>query len=264
MAVGDVLPVADRVRELLNSSQAGPIVWFAPDRDLLAALASQPDVEVVAGSIEPAGSALLDVVAVMDRLRSPGGCPWDADQTHTSLMPYLLEETYEAYAALEDGNLDDLREELGDVLLQVAFHSRLAQEADAPWSIDDVATGLVDKLVRRHPHVFAGADVDDLEQTWNQIKAAEKGRTSVTDGVPLGQPALMLAAKLQKRALRAGLPTAAPPASGMNKLGGELWELVARAAAAGIDPERALRETARAFRDQVVAAETGQVQTAHS
>ena len=111
--------------------------------------------EVVDGAADPPGARLLDVVAVMDRLRSPGGCPWDAEQTHASLRPYLLEEAYEAYAAIEDGDADGLREELGDVLLQVVFHARLAEEADPPWSVDDVAAGLVAKLVRRHPHVFA-------------------------------------------------------------------------------------------------------------
>ena len=196
------------------------------------------------------GGRLLDVVAVMDRLRSPGGCPWDAEQTHTTLMPYLLEEAYEAYAALEDGDLVDLREELGDVLLQVVFHARLAEEAQAPWSIDDVAGDLVDKLVRRHPHVFAGTSADDLEGTWEALKKAEKGRTSVTDGVPLGQPALALAAKLQRRAGRIGAPVPA-----FDGLGGELWELVRRCAQAGLDPEVALRTTARNYRDRLAAVE---------
>jgi XTP/dITP diphosphohydrolase len=204
----------------------------------------------VHGSYDPPGRRLLDVVAVMDRLRSPGGCPWDAEQTHTSLMPYLLEEAYEAYAALEDGDLVDLREELGDVLLQVVFHARLAEEADRPWSIDDVAGDLVDKLVRRHPHVFAGTSADDLEGTWEALKKAEKGRTSVTDGVPLSQPALALAAKLQGRAARLGAPVPA-----FDGLGGELWELVRRCRAAGLDPELALRTTARAYRDRLAAAE---------
>jgi XTP/dITP diphosphohydrolase len=192
------------------------------------------------------GQRLLDVVAVMDRLRSPGGCPWDARQTHASLMPYLLEEAYEAYQALEDGDTTALREELGDVLLQVAFHARLAQELpeDERWDIDDVAGDLVDKLVRRHPHVFAGASADDLEGSWEALKAAEKGRASVTDGVPLTQPALSLAAKLQKRGQKLGVPL--PAAEG---LGGELWALVARCRDAGIDPEQALRSVARDYRD---------------
>ena len=196
------------------------------------------------------GARLLDVVAVMDRLRSPGGCPWDAQQTHDSLKPYLLEEAYEAYAAIEGGDRKDLREELGDVLLQVVFHARLAQEHDEPWSIDDVAADLVDKLVRRHPHVFAGAPADDLDATWEQMKQAEKGRTSVTEGVPLGQPALSLAAKLQKRGARVGVPL--PSYAGV---GGELWALVARCQDEGIDPEAELRRVARDYRDRLASIE---------
>ena len=206
--------------------------------------------EQVRGSYDPPGARLLDVVAVMDRLRSPGGCPWDAKQTHDSLKPYLLEEAYEAYAALEDGDLADLREELGDVLLQIAFHARLAEEADEPWSIDDVASGLVDKLVRRHPHVFAGGSADDLEGTWDALKAAEKGRSSVTEGVPLGQPALSLALKLQRRAAKLGAPV--PSYDG---IGGELWSVVARCREEGRDPEAELRAVARAFRDRLAAVE---------
>lgn len=200
------------------------------------------EVEVV----EAEGLSLLDAVAVVDRLRSPGGCPWDAEQTHTSLMPFLLEEAYETLEALEAGDPDALREELGDLLLQVLFHARIARG----WSVDDVASGLVDKLVRRHPHVFAGASADDLEGSWDAIKAAEKGRTSVTDGVPLGQPALMLAAKLQRRATRLGAPV--PSVAG---LGGQLWELVRQAAQAGVDPEQSLRDVARDFRDALAGAE---------
>ncbi|MCW2622311.1 MAG: MazG family protein [Frankiales bacterium] len=200
------------------------------------------------------GARLLDVVAVMDRLRSPGGCPWDAEQTHRSLMPYLLEEAYEAYEALEDGDSDALREELGDVLLQVVFHARLAEEQDRPWSIDDVAGDLVDKLVRRHPHVFAdqGAvqSVEELEGSWEALKQAEKGRASVTEGVPLGQPALSLATKLQRRAERLGAPVPA-----YDGVGGELWELVRRCREAGLDPEAELRTVSRAFRDALAATE---------
>ncbi len=235
---------------LAQELRGRPDVWFAPPLPLVRELAG--DADVVAGSLDPPGAALLDVVAVMDRLRSPGGCPWDAEQTHASLMPYLLEEAYEAYEALEDDDPVALREELGDVLLQVVFHTRLAQE-DAGWSVDDVAAELVAKLVRRHPHVFADGTARDagaVERSWEQIKAAEKRRTSVTDGVPLGQPALSLAAKLQRRATRLGAPV--PAASGP---GGELWDAVARAAAAGVDPEAALRTTARTFRDALARAE---------
>jgi XTP/dITP diphosphohydrolase len=208
---------------------------------------------------ERPGERLLEVVAVMDRLRSPGGCPWDAEQTHVSLMPYLLEEAYEAYDALERGDLEHLREELGDLLLQVVFHARISSETG--WGIDDVAGDLVDKLVRRHPHVFAGASADDLEGSWEALKAAEKGRVSVTEGVPLGQPALALAAKLQRRAARLGVPVPAGGAVAQEaegaeaELGAQLWDLVARCAEQGVDPEVALRGIARAFRDRVAAAE---------
>lgn len=251
-----VEPVAERLHERAADGEA--VVWLttgSTDADLvrgLGRLAVAGDVvlEQVHGSYDPPGARLLDVVAVMDRLRSPGGCPWDAKQTHESLKPYLLEEAYEAYQALEDGDLADLREELGDVLLQVAFHARLAQEADEPWSIDDVAGDLVDKLVRRHPHVFADGSADDLEGTWEALKAAEKGRTSVTDGIPFGQPALSLAYKLQKRASKLGAPVPA-----YDGLGGELWSLVQRCREAGLDPEVELRTVARAFRDRLAAVE---------
>lgn len=230
------------------------VVWLADagaDAGLVRALGDlaarerRVPLEVVYGSYDLPGSHLLDVVALMDRLRSPGGCPWDAEQTHASLKKYLLEEAYEAYEALEDGDPDALREELGDVLLQVAFHARIA--AETSWTIDDVADDLVAKLVRRHPHVFAGTSADDLEGSWERLKAAE-GRTSVS-GVPMGQPALALAAALQKRAARAGQ---AVPAVGSG-LGGELWELVRRCREAGVDPEEELRGVARAFRDSLVA-----------
>jgi XTP/dITP diphosphohydrolase len=223
---------------------------FVRELGLLAARSRDVEVEVVYGSYDLPGARLLDVVAVMDRLRSPGGCPWDAVQTHDSLKPYLLEEAYEAYAAIEDADRTDLREELGDVLLQVAFHARLAQEHQEPWSIDDVAGDLVDKLVRRHPHVFEGAPADDLDATWEAMKHAEKGRASVTDGVPLGQPALSLAAKLQKRAERLGAPVPSYPG-----LGGELWALVVRCREQGLDPEVELRSVARAYRNQLATTE---------
>ena len=227
----------------LRAAAGEDLVW-------LAGAGPCPEGELLQASVDPPGARLLDVVAVMDRLRSPGGCPWDAQQTHTSLMPYLLEEAYEAYQALEDDDPVGLREELGDVLLQVVFHARLAQEAAQPWSIDDVAGDLVDKLVRRHPHVFAGASADDLEGSWEALKQAEKGRASVTDGIPLSQPALSLAAKLQKRAARLSAPVHVGDGPG-----GELWALVARCREQGVDAEVALRTTARAFRDAVAAVE---------
>ncbi len=200
------------------------------------------------------GAALLDAVAVMDRLRSPGGCPWDAEQTHESLRQYLVEECFELLEAIEDGDRAALREELGDVLLQVLFHSRVAQEAaDAPFTIDDVATELVTKLVGRHPHVFGGGDpsVRDArtqEHRWEQLKQQEKKRESSVDGVAMGQPALALAAKLVQRTARAGLPANLLPTS-------PLFAAAARAKLSGDDPEGALRAEARQFAADVRAAE---------
>ena len=264
---GDDRSRAAAFRELARGGRT--VVWLAgPDGDpgfaraLGDLVARDPaggaELEVVYGSWDPPGARLLDVVAVMDRLRSPGGCPWDAEQTHASLAPYLLEESYEMLDAIEDEDLELLREELGDVLLQVAFHSRLAEEQpeDERWSIDDVAGDLVAKLIRRHPHVFGDrsvADADEVNRNWEQIKAAEKGRRSVTDGVPLGQPALALAAKLRKRATKASV--AAPVPAG-DDLGSRLFALVDEALAAGVDPEAALRTTARAYRDAILTAES--------
>ncbi len=260
-AAGVTVTVAERdAGVLLERARAeGQVVWLssgAADTEFVRALGdravrSGTDLEVVYGSYDPPGARLLDVVSVMDRLRSPGGCPWDAEQTHSSLAPYLVEESYELLETLEGDDREGMREELGDVLLQVAFHARLAQEhPDAPFTIDEVAADLVDKLVRRHPHVFAGGPADDLEGSWDALKTAEKGRTSVTDGVPLGQPALALAAKLQKRAARLGVPPRA-----YDGLPGELWALVTRCRAADVDPEAALRALSRSYRDALAAIE---------
>src|SRR5262245_60837958 len=153
------------------------------------------------GSWDPPGARLLDVVAVMDRLVSPGGDPWKHQQTHQTLARFLLEEAYEAYDAIVAGDLAALREELGDVLLQVVLHARMAEDATEPaqpWTIDDLAGDLVAKLVRRNPHVFGTArpaDVDEIVENWEQIKRAEKARSSALDGIAAGQPALSLAAK---------------------------------------------------------------------
>jgi XTP/dITP diphosphohydrolase len=219
------------------------------------------------------GAALLRLVAVMDTLRV--SCPWDARQTHESLAPHLLEECYEALDALESGDPAALRDELGDVLLQVVFHARIAAEAadGTGYTIDDVADGIVAKLIRRHPHVFADVTVsgpEEVKRNWDAIKAAERAEAagapvSVLDTVPFGQPALSLAAQLQRRAERAGVPAdlAARPASGpgqgdgaageqaFSDIGAELFALVARAREAGLDPELELRAAARAYRDRV-------------
>ena len=153
-------------------------------------------------TVQP-GSAFLSLVEVMDRLRSPGGCPWDARQTHESLVEYLVEETYETVEAIETGDRAGLREELGDLLLQVVFHARIAEEdPEDAWGIDDVVEGIIAKLVGRHPHVFGdevAGTADEVEANWHARKAIEKGRTSVTDGIPMQLPALVLAAKVLAR-----------------------------------------------------------------
>lgn len=213
---------------------------------------------------EPVGAALLDAAAVMDRLRSPGGCPWDAEQTHHSLMPYLIEEAYELYQALEDSDLGAVREELGDVLLQVLFHARVAQETPGGFDIDAVAGDLVAKLVARHPHVFSGSEqvrtAAEQELRWEQLKRTEKRRESSIDGVALAQPAVALVAKLVSRATRAGLPPDLLPGADGSACcdggsGASLFAVSAAAKLAGEDPEAALRGVARRFADDVRAAE---------
>ncbi len=206
-------------------------------------------------------SRLERAVEVMDRLRSPGGCPWDAAQTHQSLSRYLLEEAYEVLEALETDDVSLLREELGDLLLQILFHARLAEELPPgkAFSIEDVAGDLVDKLVRRHPHVFGGTDAADAQavnENWERQKIAEKGRTSVADGVPLAQPALALSAKLVSRAARAGLdPAVGSGSSAEDELGARLFAVVRDAVAAGVDPEGALRRVTRSYLSALRAAE---------
>jgi len=231
-----------------------------------AALGAPPEVEVLAGSYDLPGATVLDLVAVMDRLRSPGGCPWDAKQTHESLVTYLLEEAYETVEAIETGDRAHLREELGDLLLQVFFHARIAEESgEDAWSVDDVAGDIVDKLVRRHPHVFGDAEAataEHVEANWEVLKAAEKQRSSAVDGVPLAQPALSLAAKLLSRAERAGLDVPVSPSRAdqaavvdLRQVGARLLAVVAEARAAGVDPEAALRAAARDYAERVRAAE---------
>lgn len=210
---------------------------------------------------EPAdtpGSRLLELVAVMDRLRSPGGCPWDAEQTHATLAGYLLEEAHEAVEAIDHGDLDALREELGDVLLQVVFHARVAQEQPDGWDIDDIAAGIIAKLIRRHPHVFADTVVSgasEVEANWDAIKAAEKQRDSIADGVPVALPALARAAKLIGRADKAGLDVAVPVPAESSSIGERLLALAAEAQRAGVDPEAELRAALSAWVERVQAAE---------
>ncbi len=226
------------------------------------------------------GTALAAVVDVMDRLRSPGGCPWDAEQTHASLVRFLLEEAHELAEAVETGDRAGMREELGDVLLQVVFHARIAAEhPEDPFTIDDVATDLVAKLRRRHPHVFAGTEVADLHAQWAAIKQQEKQRASVLDGIPPTLGALAHAQKVVERTHRAGLahllptpggsagpspaepspaepsPAEPPPADDPVALGLELLALVERARRSGIDAEGALRAATREVSAAVRAAE---------
>ena len=199
-------------------------------------------------------SRLQRLVEVMNTLRSPGGCPWDAEQTHESLLKYLLEESYEFVDAVQAGNRVDMREELGDVLLQVYFHARMAQEHPTdPFSIEDVARGIADKLIRRHPHVFEGVEVRDSQEVlenWEEIKKKEKGRTSPLDGVAMSQPALPLIEKLLYRAEKYNVEVRTPDsvsidgAADESAVGQALLAVIAWAHANGIDAEAALRKEA--------------------
>ncbi len=226
-------------------------VWIAPTGDLTWAqsLATEliegqdPDaaahVEIVFGSYDQPGARLLDLVEVMDQLRTR--CPWTGQQTHTSLSHYLLEETYEALEALDDGDSEHLLEELGDLLMQVVFHARIAADSEG-WDIDSVAGGIVEKLIYRNPHVFGDATVtsaDEVDANWQRLKAAEKQRTSLLDGIPAELPALVLADKVLGR-----IGTIAPTG---DDFGTRLLALVQSARAEGIDAETALRTSVRAL-----------------
>ncbi|MFI8291745.1 nucleoside triphosphate pyrophosphohydrolase [Streptomyces sp. ms191] len=253
-------------QELVDACAGGRTVVVLPsgegDRALtdgLARLAGSgrvpmPDLELLPGSYDLPGARLLDLVQVMDRIRRE--CPWSSQQTHKGLAKYGIEEAYELVEAIEDGDRDELREELGDVLLQVVFHARIAEEdEERPFSVDDVAGTIVEKLIHRHPHVFGDETAEtpeDVKEHWLRTKAVEKQRDSVTDGVPLGQPGLALAAKLAGRVRTAGLDVEPPAGEGV---GYELLALAARADAAGVDPEASLRAAARAYRDAIRVAE---------
>jgi XTP/dITP diphosphohydrolase len=211
------------------------------------------------------GSELQRLVEVMDRLRSPGGCPWDAEQTHESLVKYLLEESYEFIDSVDAKDREGMREELGDVLLQVYFHSRIAQDHPTdPFSIEDVARSIADKLIRRHPHVFEGLQVSGTEEiidNWEEIKAKEKGRTSALDGVALTQPALPLVEKLLYRAEKYKVNVeltkyqSDKPAT-QESVGEALASIIAWARDNEIDPENALRLYGRQIAEQIKAAES--------
>jgi NTP pyrophosphatase (non-canonical NTP hydrolase) len=265
---------ADAETLLAAAVRHGTVVWLAgPGGDQALAgelglrLARTPglaELEVVYGSWDPPGARLLDAVAVMAALIAPEGDPWKRAQTHRSLAPFLLEEAYEAYDAITADDLPALREELGDVLLQVVLHSGLAERA-GHWTVDDVAGELVDKLIRRNPHVFGDASVanlDEIVENWEQIKRAEKGRGSALDGIALSQPALALAAKVLSRAARAGIdvrvPRAAVDLSTMDnevELGATLLALVMAAREKGLDAEAALRRATLNFAEAARTAE---------
>ncbi|MCX5312665.1 MULTISPECIES: nucleoside triphosphate pyrophosphohydrolase [unclassified Streptomyces] len=257
---------APTAQELVDACAGGRTVVVVtggegnqPLTDGLARLAGSgrvqmPNLELLPGSYDLPGARLLDLVQVMDRIRAE--CPWTSQKTHQGLAKYAIEEAYELVEAIEDGDRDELREELGDVLLQVVFHARIAEEdEDQPFSVDDVAATLVEKLIHRHPHVFGDETAEtpeDVHAHWLRTKAIEKQRDSVTDGVPLGQPGLALAAKLAGRVRTAGLDVALPAGDG---IGYELLALAVRAEQDGTDPEAALRAAGRAYRDAILEAE---------
>ena len=210
-------------------------------------------------------SELIRLRQVMDQLRSPGGCPWDAEQDHLSLLKFLLEESYEFIEAVEDDDREAMQEELGDLLLQVYFHSRMAEEdKNQPFDIEDVAKGVADKLIRRHPHVFSDAVVSsssEVLENWEVQKAVEKGRTSAIDGVPLAQPALPLVSKLLYRASKSHyqLPKTEsiklPDEMNQDQFGELLLSLISQAVDKGLDPEAALRGAAKTLITQIKAHE---------
>ena len=202
-------------------------------------------------------SQLEQLREVMDRLRSPGGCPWDGEQSHETLLKYLLEESYEFIEAVEENDREAMREELGDVLLQVFFHARMAEEHPTdPFSVEDVARTVAEKLVRRHPHVFSDVKVSgsaEVLENWEAQKAAEKGRTSAVEGVPMAQPALALATKLIYRAQKYGHqiaikhPIKLPENTTSEQLGVILLGILDQALALDIDPEAALRSATKGY-----------------
>ncbi|MFF5519701.1 nucleoside triphosphate pyrophosphohydrolase [Streptomyces coeruleorubidus] len=263
IAVDEASPTA---QELLDACVGGRTVVVVATgegepalTDGLARLAgtgrvAMPELELLPASYDLPGARLLDLVQVMDRIRAE--CPWSSQQTHKGLAKYGIEEAYELVEAIEEGDRDELREELGDVLLQVVFHARIAEDdLESPFSVDDVAAGIVAKLIHRHPHVFGDETAttpEEVKAHWLRTKAVEKQRTSITEGIPLGQPGLALAAKLASRARTAHLDIPLPPVEG---IGYELLALAVRAESEGVDPEAALRAAARAYRDAIREAE---------
>ena len=287
-APGDRRLAKALIQQARDTGQA--VYLLGPDDErlalALAGMSAEHDVEIelVFLAQQPPGTELLRLVEVLRRLRDPdGGCPWDLEQDHTSLLRYLVEETYELVAAIEEGEDADLMEELGDVLLQVVFHAQVAADRRA-FGIDDVARGIAQKLVSRHPHVFADGDASTAEEVqvrWDELKAEEKARSGPFDGVPEAGPGLDLLHTLHRKASRRGLlPPDLPPAvDGVRRALEQLEELarppgaaagaepdhellvghlveaaVTAAADLGIDPEAAARRVARERRRRTEAA----------
>lgn len=209
---------------------------------------------------------LQSLIETAHKLRAPGGCPWDAEQTHESLVQYLLEETYELIEAIESGDRDEVLEELGDVLYQVIFHSDIASTGSLgkPFNLEDVALYMEQKMISRHPHVFGdeaqktkykAETGDDVVQNWEDHKRKEKPqRQSVLDGVPQQLPALALAAKVMNKAEKIGIfqdEDPAIPISNEQELGKLLLAVVQSARAMGLDPERALRQETRQLQKEI-------------
>jgi XTP/dITP diphosphohydrolase len=218
-----------------------------------------------AGTAMPARETtrLDELIETVALLRAPGGCPWDADQTHASLVQYLVEESWELIDAIESGDRDEMIEELGDVLYQVLFHADIAAHtAGEDFDIQDVAAHMTAKMVSRHPHVFGGdrtaETADDVVSFWDELKADEKPhRTSVLDGIPRGMPALALAQKVLGKAAKVDVRVtdAHEPPTTEEELGRTLLALVASARSQGLDAERALRHAVRGLEEDVRAAE---------
>ncbi|MEX2324254.1 MAG: MazG family protein [Nitriliruptoraceae bacterium] len=264
--------IAKRLLEFADAD-APPVYLLGPDDTGLAAalagLSADRDVEIelVFFAPQPRGVELVRIVEVMAALRDPAsGCPWDLEQDHHSLVRYLLEETYELVDAIERDVDTDMVEELGDVLLQVVFHAQVASDRGA-FTVDDVARGIADKLVHRHPHVFGDGDAktaQDVQDRWEALKAEEKGRTGPFDGVPAAMPGLLLLDKILHKAHKAGLePTngSGDHAAALARLdsldvtaddiGAALQAIVALARTRGIDAERAARQAANNLRSDL-------------
>lgn len=248
-AVSTERPVAPDDLDTLRR-RAGSIAWLCTPPEGQELAAGGRGIQVI-GAEDPPCAAVLELVEVMNRLRSPGGCPWDAEQTHATLAPYAVEEAFELAEAIQGGDRDELVDELGDVLLQVVFHARVAAEGEQPFDLDEVATRIVTKLRRRHPHVFSDVHAPSaahVEANWEAIKAAEKPeRTGILDGIPAGLPPLERAAKVASRLRRAGRTDQLSYALGKlpDDAGSRLLALAVGSALRGGDPGSQLRAALR-------------------